>query len=295
MTFYYIQDNTSKPTTGHLLEEACRKNNIACRRVDPDAFNEVSEQQLTNSDLLYRVTVGDRAELLEQHLLLGRPTTFHSTMDRGFSKIDNVIQATLLHQYYKLPIPKTVYVMPRGNLFLEEQVEYVGGFPVIVKAKGGSHGVGVMKIDSLDSLRSVIDYIGQDSLIILRQFISTSTSARLIVLGGQVIDSIEYHTQGEDFRSNYGEEPIVAAKKFSSDVEGVAQKAVSVLGLEFGGVDVIMDSEGNPYLLEVNFPCYFGRAQLTTGVDIASMMIDYLIKKSRVSTSLKTIRNDLRE
>lgn len=74
---------------------------------------------------------------------------------------------------------------------------------------------------------------------------------------------------------------MVEACTFSLEVEQLAIKSVEVLGLEFGGVDIIMDAQERPYLMEVNFPCYFPRAQLLTGRDIASMMVEFLMKKSK--------------
>ena len=45
------------------------------------------------------------------------------------------------------------------------------------------------------------------------------------------------------------------------------------------GVDILETADGKLYLLEANFPCYFAQAQVAVGVDIAVMMLDYLLQK----------------
>jgi len=117
--------------------------------------------------------------------------------------------------------------------------------------------------------------------VILREFIDQPTHARLIVLGDQVVDSIEYVAQGDDFRTNAGDTPSVRPKKFSPEMEAIAVQAVTVLGLEFGGVDMMTDEAGNDVVLETNFPCYFVRAQEATGTDVAGKMVEYLMAKSK--------------
>ncbi|KKQ46317.1 MAG: hypothetical protein US63_C0003G0030, partial [Candidatus Moranbacteria bacterium GW2011_GWC2_37_8] len=51
-------------------------------------------------------------------------------------------------------------------------------------------------------------------------------------------------------------------------------------GFEFGGVDILIDRNGEHYLIEANFPCFFPRCQMLTGVDISGMMLDYLVQKN---------------
>ncbi|KKQ44614.1 MAG: hypothetical protein US63_C0025G0019, partial [Candidatus Moranbacteria bacterium GW2011_GWC2_37_8] len=47
-----------------------------------------------------------------------------------------------------ITMPKTLNLFSRDRDLLQKYVEFLGGFPIIIKSLGGSHGVGVMKIDS---------------------------------------------------------------------------------------------------------------------------------------------------
>ena len=63
-------------------------------------------------------------------------------------------------------------------------------------------------------------------------------------------------------------------------LEELAVRAVHSIRREFGGVDVLEHPSGRLYLLEANFPCYFGQAQDVIGVDIAGAMVEELQAKA---------------
>ena len=72
--------------------------------------------------------------------------------------------------------------------------------------------------------------------------------------------------------------PNVQPKKFDACVEDIAVRACKALGLEFGGVDIMITDDGAK-VAEVNYPCFFPRCQMLTGTDIAGKMVEYLEKK----------------
>jgi glutathione synthase/RimK-type ligase-like ATP-grasp enzyme len=63
----------------------------------------------------------------------------------------------------------------------------------------------------------------------------------------------------------------------------MAIDAVSVLELKFGGVDLLFDADGNAHIAEVNFPTDFGCCQEITGIDIATMMLEFASHLERPS------------
>jgi glutathione synthase/RimK-type ligase-like ATP-grasp enzyme len=62
-------------------------------------------------------------------------------------------------------------------------------------------------------------------------------------------------------------------------VADLAGWAVHAERVEFGGVDLLEDVNGQLYLSEVNYPCYFAHAQLGAGVDVAGRMVAHLEAK----------------
>lgn len=171
-------------------------------------------------------------------------------------------------------IPVTLRVSDISPDNLKEVAERVGGFPLIIKDKiAGGHGIGVIQVDSQDRLNSVSQMVQttkETKLFQVQQFLTHDRHARLIVLGGEVTDSIAYNKTSDDFRTNRAEKDIdVEPAKFSADVEQAAIRATASHLFDFGGVDVIegqVENEGKNYVLEVNNPAYFPRSQLCTNV-----------------------------
>lgn len=278
MRLHYIGSTDDAPKTA-LLEAACRVRDIPFVHVDPGAFNYVDYTAVTGGEALYRANITAGASAIERFLLGPEVVTFYRSFERALLTGPG---SYVVHAKKNIPIPRTIYFVTRDRQRLRAYVDYVGGFPVVLKATGASHGMGVMKLDSWEALFSVVDYVlpRHDGPVILRQFIDGRESARLIVLGNRVVDSIAYHAPPDDFRSNEGTVPNVTPQRFAAAVEKLAVQAVRVLGLEFGGVDVLLGEGSAMYVTEVNFPCNFARAQQLTGVDIAGQMVDYLVAKA---------------
>ena len=186
-----------------------------------------------------------------------------------------------------LPIIPTVLNVGKGqDEHLASYVEKLGGFPVILKGSGGSHGASVLRLDSMESLRSVLGYVASDktTLFALRKFIHAATHLRMVVIGNQVVDAIRYFPQPDDFRTNAVATPKVEPYAQTGENQqyfDLAAAAVKALGLEFGGVDLLVDEKGDAYIAEVNFPCNFARNQMNTGFDVAGAIVDHLLAKTQ--------------
>jgi RimK family alpha-L-glutamate ligase len=281
--FLIDHEDQGETTTSKLLKKASKKLGVQFIKIIPDKFNYLDYPEPQPGDMLYRAATSSHRGSKEIAKYLNRPciSTFYKTPERLFYPTD---QHYPVHSYHKLSMPKTIWHLTKDREKLDDYIEYLGGFPVIIKATGGSHGIGVMKVDSKSALYSLADFlISTNKKFIIREFIKTNRSARIIVLGSQAIDSIEYIAPEGDFRSNEGEVPNVKPKKFSPYVEELAIKAVNSYGLEFGGVDIIFDQETQPYITEINFPCFYARCEILTDTNISEQMISYLQNKSQKS------------
>ena len=86
----------------------------------------------------------------------------------------------------------------------------------------------------------------------------------------------DVRTYGSDDAADFSDTP-------PDHLAAVAIAAVRALRLEFGGVDVLEAPDGRLYVLEANFPCYFGQAQVVAGIDVAGAMVEHLVAKSRAA------------
>ncbi len=278
MRFFALYTPTSDTDArAELLKKSCEERGVEFLVINPQTFDFTAPNPLQAGDALYRIAPSKAARVIERFLIRKDTVTLYQNNDRTFFEADNI----LLYKRHDISVPKTIPYLSNDRTFLKKAVAYVGGFPLIIKAMGGSHGVGVVRVDSLPSLFSLADVFATwPQRFVIKQYIDNPSHARLIVLGNQVVDSIRYTAQGEDFRSNVGTKPQVTPEKFSPEIETLAVRAVTAIGTEFGGVDILLDKEGRAYVAETNFPCYFPRAQKITGTDISGKIIDYLLKKS---------------
>lgn len=283
--FYSISRNASKnPTTLRLLKEACDKQGLDFVLIESEDYNFAKPLNLKPGSCLYQLSIDEKSWTVFTTLARDDVAMVFKDTFSAVNFKDNVKVASILHQKAGLPIIKTVFDITRDKPTLKTYAEYLGGFPLIVKSVGGSHGIGVIKVDSFEALLSLADYLIVRSKssppFIMRQYIDYKYNARLIVLDGKVIDSINYHRVPEDFRANAGQELTAVTQKFSNEVEQTAISAVEALGSDFGGVDILINKKGTHYLAEVNIPCFFPRAQLITGKDIASSLVNSLYSKA---------------
>jgi len=283
MKLYCIIDPKKNSKTKSLLQKACIEKSVDYVEIDirSNKFDFVNCPRPAAGDCLYRVIANDKnAKKIEFALIKDSIATFYADNSHDYIFRPH---AGIKLEKFGIPVPKTIPVITSDRDILKIYAEALGGFPIIIKAMGGKEGVGVMRVDSSDSLYSVADYLyKQDEDFILREYIDVRESIRLVVLGEKVIACMKYKAlAGKDFRSNR-RTPLDNAEIFdaSAELQKLAVDSVKCMGLEFGGVDILLDKNNKPYVLEVNSPFNFVEAQEFTKIDIAGLAVEHLIKKA---------------
>jgi hypothetical protein len=273
MIFYALHLPGVEKERLELLKKACKKLKVPFKALDPQTFDFSKPSPVKKGDIVYRTSRGKLLRFFEDYIVRQGCVTFYR--DVIFHKPD-----PFFLEKNNIPVPKTVFPVTGDRKLLAGYVKALGGFPIILKALGGTRGMGVIKIDSFSALKSMAEFLlGQGKLFVLKQFLPVKTSARFIVLGGSVIGSIEYVATDHDFRTNSAKNLKVKAKKYPKSLQDLAVRATQAMGWEFGGVDILIH-KGKPYVTEVNFPCNFVRAQNVLKQDIALQMVRYLRDKS---------------
>jgi glutathione synthase/RimK-type ligase-like ATP-grasp enzyme len=165
---------------------------------------------------------------------------------------------------------------------LDSFVERLGGFPVVLKVPGGEGGLGVMRVDGMVTLVSLVDYLvrAQGHVPLLSAYIPDAVHHRVIVVGDQAVASYENPIRDGDFRSIPSLEPEAYSGTVAPALGQIAVAATRAERLAFAGVDLIVHPTGRVYVLEVNYPCYFAQATLGGGIDVAGRMVDYLVARA---------------
>jgi hypothetical protein len=271
------------PETIDLLRQACAARGVAFLEIDAASFDFDPDRQLVAGELLYRPAVSYAAGRVEQFLYSPGVATFYRDADGIFF---DPTSAPLLFEHAGLSVPRTLCCWTTDRALLKRFVEHVGGLPVIVKLLGGEGGVGVMRVESLAALFSVMDFaqaLGRSPL--LCAYVDDAVHWRVVVVGDRAVAAYRNTREADDFRTFAGDDPRDVTAEPEPALADVAVRAVAALHAEFGGVDILRHPSGRLYVLEANFPCYFPHAQRVGGIDVAGRMLDFLLTKSRRLTA----------
>ena len=188
-------------------------------------------------------------------------------------------------------VPKTIFV--KNNIDIDFVVAKLG-LPFICKTVTGSLGAGVSVLPNKMTANSVLQTLLKDKkALILQEFVGDGTDIRAIVIGNKVVAAQERKSnKRNEFRANLSLGGTAKAIKLSKEVEEFCVKAAHTVGLSIAGVDIMTDNN-KTVLIEVNANFGF-KIQKVTGINIAKLMVDYVINQSETFT-LKTKKKPLLE
>ena len=282
MKFYCLHEGFYEGVQLRLdqLEEACKKLDIEFVALDSLTADYSQLPILTRTDLLYNGARG--SETLETILLNENVTTFYIENPKFVVTNPDTTKYSILHEKAQILSPKTIYHITTDRVLLKNYMEYLGGFPIIIKATGSTRGIGTMKIETWQNLVSTIDYLmTTGDRFILREFINAITGCRLIVLGNEVIAGADFEMNQDDFRNAVDLAQVkYTARTYPETVNQTAVFATHIANVELSGVDFLEDEKGNFYLLEINFPTGFSGLIDVCGVNIPYKMVEYLKLKA---------------
>lgn len=266
-----------------IVQGACERAGVPFVGLDSLEIDYSDLPRLQPGDMLFNAGRGS----IRLETLLTRPhvATFRTCGAARFTDNSDTTAYCAIIEAMGLPQPRTIHRLPRDNAGLRRAVEALGGFPVVIKVVGGTMGVGVMIVESMRSLRSIADYIrttGDE--FILRQFIPASHVARLVVLGEHIVASLKYAIDEQDFRGlpyRMGGQQM----EFGDEVIALAKEASKAAQYEFTGVDILIDEQQRPHVLEVNAPSNFVALEHDLGLPVGEMIVEHLRAKAIAATA----------
>ena len=177
-----------------------------------------------------------------------------------------------------LPIPPSLTV--GSAAFLENAVADIGEYPFILKPFHGTHGRGVMLLDTPTSLTSTVDALCDlHHDYVIQAFVKEADGVdiRILIVGGEAIAAMKRSAPPGEFRANIHKGASGEAVTLPEEYIRLAIKATAALELEVAGVDLLETNEG-PVVLEVNPSPGFEELQSVTGIDIAAAIIEFATK-----------------
>jgi len=167
--------------------------------------------------------------------------------------------------------------------FLDRVIEELG-LPVVVKECYGSFGQQVYLAGSRQELESLVLKLGGTPHI-YQKFIKESSGrdVRLEVVGGKVEAAICRYSVNGDFRANITNGAHMKPYSPSARECETAIKTAEILGLCFGGIDLLFGNGDGEALTvcEVNSNAHFKNISDCTGIDIADKIMYYILNTLR--------------
>ncbi|EAR02696.1 RimK family alpha-L-glutamate ligase [Maribacter sp. HTCC2170] len=203
---------------------------------------------------------------------------FSTAKALSISRARNKVRTLQILSRKHIPIPDTLFSINPDDI--KEQIELLGGPPVIIKLQEGTQGLGVILAESEKSAKSIIDtFYKMDTSILLQKYIEESNGEdiRIFVVGNKVIASMKRTSPVDEFRSNVHRGGLTEGIEITPKEKYIALKATEYLGLGVAGVDLIRSKKG-PLLLEVNASPGLQGIEAATGVNIAKEIILFVEK-----------------
>lgn len=203
-----------------------------------------------------------------------------------------------------IPVPRMALVHNEDSM--DAALEIVGGkFPVVLKMLSGSQGIGVSIVDSLASLKSVIQTIWKANPsveLLIQEKIETDYDLRIHVLTRKfnsptpadtdsvLLGYMRRNKVDKDFRTNYSLGGSVEKTKLTEEQKQIAIDSAKAIGCNWCGVDIIVDKKsGKNYVLEVNASPGTHGLKKATGVDVVKDVIDFIADKENWIRSRSTV------
>jgi len=158
--------------------------------------------------------------------------------------------------------------------------ERLGG-DIVLKPLFGSQGFGITRIsDRALAQRAFTQLENLNSVIYAQRFIPHDGSdLRLLVLGGQVLAAMR--RRGDSWPANIALGGRGEAVTPDAALEAMAIEAAHACQAMVAGVDILIGTDGQPYVLEVNPIPGWQELAAVTGMDITCALLEFVVQYAK--------------
>ena len=182
------------------------------------------------------------------------------------------VMTQIIFERNKFKTPKTVRITHKeGSEDAVKKLDFK--FPLILKTGNGSRGVGVILVESLPTLHSMVQLIYRENKFIdllIQEYIENNYDVRVIVCNDEIVGTMQRPVIAGDFRSNVsqGSKPKqIELTELEKSESLRASKAVKgkLVGIDF--IPAKNREKDLPYMIEINStPGLIGIEEIHKGI-----------------------------
>ncbi len=152
------------------------------------------------------------------------------------------------------------------------------GFPLVLKERQGSFGDQVYLARNEEELKVLIKEHGTKALF-AQAFLAkySGSDYRVNVVGNKVVLTVK-RSNDHDFRSNINQGGSAIAVQENKRINEVALAAAKALNADFAGVDVMLNDNDEPVVLEINSNMRTVSVNKLSKVDVSRAILEYIVK-----------------
>ena len=197
------------------------------------------------------------------------PRAIEKTVDKPLT--------SLLLSRAGLPTPPTWICESLNRAARRLQSESAGGHQTLQKPLFGSQGAGLHRVGPATGLIHDEKFAG---VYYLQRFIERPgrpySDFRVFVIDGQAIAAMRRNS--DSWLTNRARGAVCEPTPLIPELTAPAEAACRVLQIDYAGVDLIRDQDGNYFIIEVNsIPAWYGLQQVVD-FNIAARLIDSFVR-----------------
>lgn len=209
---------------------------------------------------------------------------------RAIEKTVDKAMTSLILRHAGVPTPPTWVCESQADARAVLLRETAAGHELVAKPLFGSQGVGLQR------LRAGMDVPPPEQcggLWYLQRYIESSPDGnggwrdwRVLVVGAAAVAAMVRY--GRSWINNVAQGARCEAAPLTEPLRRLAEQAVAAIGMDYAGVDLMADREGNLQVLEVNgIPAWRG-LQKVTEANIADLLVDDFVTR-RLARPLEAV------
>lgn len=181
-----------------------------------------------------------------------------------------------------VPVPRTCVCQTAEQA--RRAFEELGG-DVVIKPLFGSEGRGIARVNDAalaDRAFRLLERMGE--VLYLQEFVPHFGADLRVLLVGPRAWGIR-RANAEDWRTNISRGAVAEPLELTGEVVELARRAAAAVGAPLAGVDLLPARDGRLLALEVNAVPGWQALSAALDVDVAQMVLDYLVEVCRGARS----------